>query len=77
METSQPARRGLTPIEVLEEIAVRGHLSTAADFAKGHHYSIALLASSGFITSLTRDGLPSPAWRVTYAGHTFLERTAL
>jgi hypothetical protein len=54
-------------------VARRGEVSTASDFARAHHTSVALLASTSMITCVTRDGYASAAWRVTLSGHSFLE----
>jgi len=60
-------------LATLETLAARGDTATASDLAKANHADIALLASLGCITCLTRDGVPTRAWRVTYIGHTILE----
>jgi hypothetical protein len=68
---------GLSPTNVLCALSRNGETTTASNFAKRNHYSIAVLASIGLISSLTRDGVPTTVWRVTYAGHVFLERHVL
>jgi hypothetical protein len=77
MARSESDLLGLRPTDVLSSLARRGETTTASNFAKHNHYSIAVLSSIGLISSLTRDGIPTTVWRVTYAGHSYLERHVL
>lgn len=51
--------------------------STRSDFARQQADLIAEAASSGFITTLSLDGKPGRAWRVTAAGAAWLEENAI
>lgn len=77
MVRTQSVPHGLQPTNVLCILAQRGETTTASDFAKRNHYAIAVLSSIGLITCLTRSGDPTSVWRVTFAGHHYIERNLL
>lgn len=68
--TSDP--RGLTPTELLIEIADHGSITTACDLVRHNRNTIGALASLGLITNVSREGYVTGMWRVTFKGHVYL-----
>lgn len=64
---------GPTHIDVLHYLARSGETATASNYVRKHHTGIALLASLGLITSLSREGRPTRMWRLTIIGHNVIE----
>ena len=77
MATSVWEERGLTLIDVLDDIYIHGPLALRSDFAREHQACVAALSSRGLITNLDRSDCVTNVWRITHRGHAALIRLSL